>query len=253
MKTVLLAGGKSSRMLNAGQSLPKSVIPIGNRPVIWHIMRSLAGRSDEFVIALGHHQDVVSERLLQSAVESERGEEGSTRLAFTDGETCWRATLVDTGDGTRTAGRVKRLASYLDETFICAWSDGLNDANIDAMLDFHRQHGRLVTALAVRPPERFGRMMIGERGNVIHFTEKQANRGEWINGGFFIVEPGALEYIHGDDDSWEYDVLPTLAEQGQLMAWRHEGFWQCMDYPHEVVELDALWEQGNAPWKNWND
>ena len=253
MKTLLLAGGKSTRMMNAGQLLPKTVILIDDRPIIWHIMRNLAAYSKEFLIALGYHKDTVIDRLRSHALREINTIDSALRLEFRDGDACWSADLVDTGETTSTAGRVKRLSGAVTDTFILAYTDSLSDVDVQGMIELHRQHGRLVSALAVRPAERYGRMTVSDDGRITQFIEKQAASNEWVNGGLFIVEPKVIDYIKDDTDSWEYYVLTKLVAHNELMAWRHEGFWQCMDYPHETIELRALWEQGLAPWKNWDD
>ncbi len=250
MKTVILAGGRGRRMGEAGLSLPKPVTLIGDRPVIWHIMHYLAGWSDDFLLALGHHRDQVCEQLVHQADRQEPcNYDCLAKLEFSGEDMQWRVSLFDTGEATQTAGRIKRLADHLHGTFILSWSDGLTNADLTPMIEFHRQHQCLVTMLAVRPPVRFGKLKIGEQNRITAFSEKQADEKDWVNGGLCIVEPEVFSLIHGDSSSWEHEVLPQLTELDQLMAWRHDGFWQCMDYPHEAAELDVMWKQGRAPWK----
>ncbi len=246
MKAVILAGGQGSRL--GESSLPKPVVDIGGKPVLWHIMSSLADAGvDDFQIALGYRADVVTEHLRHAALKDTSENE---KLEFTNDGTQWTASLIDTGEHTATAGRLRRLQSCLaGERFILAWADGLTSADICAMTAYHLQHGKLATILAVHPPARFGQLMISDDNQVTEFLEKQSIRNDWINGGIYIFETEVLDLIAGDDSSLEYDVLPVLVRQGQLMSWQHEGFWQCMDYQHEVKEMNKLWESGAAPWK----
>lgn len=246
MKAVILAGGQGSRLAASGETIPKPVVPIGGRPLLWHLMSYLAGQGvDMMQIALGHHADRIR-KVLTSIAESDGD---GAELDFTDGPRSWRAQPVDTGEATETGGRLGRLRAGLDGTFLLAWSDGLMNVDLRAMARFHRDHDRLATVLAVRPPSRFGRLRLAADDRVTAFTEKRPADDEWINGGLFLLEPAVLDYIDGDTCRWEYDVLPRLATAGELMAWRHEGFWQCVDYTHEAAELDALWRAGRAPWR----
>lgn len=246
MKAVILAGGQGSR-LGKG-SLPKPVVDIGGKPVLWHVMSGLAADGIEtFLLAMGHRADVVTEHLKKHARGSDSNSE---KLEFNNEETRWTARLVDTGEHTATGGRIRRLQSYIDgQPFILAWADGLTNADFKAMTAYHSQHGKLATVLAVHPPARFGQLMIDENKQVTKFFEKKSLNNDWINGGIFIFEAEVLDLIAGDDSSLEYDVLPELVRKGQLMSWQHEGFWQCMDYQHEVEALNDLWRSGAAPWK----
>lgn len=250
MKAVILAGGQGSR-LGKG-SLPKPVVDIGGKPVLWHVMSSLAAAGvEEFLIALGHRADVVTEHLKHAAEGRDtKRDSKNEKMEFTNDEQRWTARLIDTGENTATGGRIRRLRHYLNgERFILAWADGLTDADIQAMTAYHRQHGKLATVLAVHPPVRFGQLVINENSQVTDFLEKQAVKNDWINGGIFIFEAAVLDLIDGDESSLEFDVLPVLAREGQLMSWQHEGFWQCMDYQHEVKILNKLSQSGEAPWK----
>lgn len=246
MKAVILAGGQGSRL--GKDSIPKPVVGIGGKPVLWHVMSCLAAAGvEEFLIALGHKAKVVTKHLQDAA---QRAEADSGKLEFMEDKNRWTASLIDTGENTATGGRVRHLKSYLaGERFILAWADGLTNADINAMTAYHLHHGKLATVLAVHPPARFGQLMINANSQVTSFLEKQASSNNWINGGIFIFEAEVLDHIRGDDSSLEYDVLPELARQGQLMSWQHEGFWQCMDYQYEVKALNRLWESGAAPWK----
>jgi glucose-1-phosphate cytidylyltransferase len=255
MKTVILAGGLGTRFAEETDILPKPMIEIGDRPILWHIMRIYAHHGHrEFVVALGYRGDVIKTYFLNySRVESDfridlaRGdvtEYGGPREDFI-------LHLIDTGPGTQTGGRIRRLADHLkDGTFFLTYGDGVARIDIGALLAFHRKHGKLATLTAVRPPARFGRLEFqGDR--IVHFTEKPQIGEGWINGGFFVLEPGVLDYIDGDETVWERDPLERLAEDGQLMAYRCEDFWQCMDTLRDKRLLSQLWDGGRAPWKVW--
>ena len=232
-------------MTASGQKTPKSIVPIGTKPLIWHLMRQFSKHNiNENLLALGHHQTEI-----RAALESiSQPTSGSSQLIFKEGKFKWQARLFDTGLETNTAGRIKRLSDHLQKTFILAWSDGLMNVEMPKMQQFHQQHAKLATILAVRPPSRFGRLQISSDACVATFSEKQALKTEWINGGLFILEPDVIAYIKDDASSWEYDVLPALAKDGELMAWQHESFWQCADYAHEIDILNNRWHAGKAPW-----
>jgi glucose-1-phosphate cytidylyltransferase len=255
MKTVILAGGLGTRIAEETDLMPKPMIEIGDRPILWHIMRIYAAHGHrEFVVALGYRGDVIKSYFLNySRVESDfridlaKGdvtEYGGPREDFV-------LHLIDTGPATQTGGRIKRLASHLKgETFFLTYGDGVARIDIPALLAFHRKHGKLATLTAVRPPARFGRLEF--RGDaIVHFDEKPQIGEGWINGGFFVLEPGVLDYIDGDETVWERGPLERLAEDGQLMAYRCEDFWQCMDTLRDKRFLNHLWEGGDAPWKVW--
>lgn len=248
MKAVILAGGKGSRLGEGAP--PKPLVEIGSKPVLWHVMSILASAGiQDIVVALGHRADDVRHYLQSAARQTEHGNE---LHVFNNGIHNWAARLVNTGENTATGGRIYRLRDHLaGERFLLSWTDGLTNADIRAMVDFHLRHGKLATVLATHPPARFGKLTINDDNQVSAFLEKQSSVNDWINGGLFIFEPEALDFIAGDDSSLEYDVLPVLAQEKELMAWRHEGFWQCMDYQHEINVLDDLWESGRAPWKSW--
>lgn len=253
MKTVLLAGGKGTRLAEETDLRPKPLIEIGGRPILQHIMNHFARHGlRHFVVALGHRGDMIKRffleyRLLQSDL--------SINLATGAVETAngkprdWVVDLVDTGAETFTGGRLRRLADRLrDGTFLCTYGDGVCDVDVAALLRFHRAHGKLATITAVRPPARFGRLDLdGDR--VACFSEKPQTDQGWINGGYFVLEPDVLDYIDGDETSWEREPLERLSRDGQLMAYRHAGFWQCMDTLRDLRLLESLWQSGNAPWK----
>ena len=235
MKVVILAGGKGTRMGGLSRELPKPMVEIGGRPMLCHIMRRYARYGfRDFVIALGHRGGAIEQYFAQPA-------------ACADG---LGVTLVDTGQETATGGRLGRLRAHLGDTrFMMTWGDGIADIDVAELLDFHCGHGRLATVTAVRPPARFGALQI-ENDRVTAFTEKPAPGPDWINGAFFVLEPAVLDYIKADDNSWEYDIMPQLVRDAQLMAYRHSGFWQCMDTEPDHARLEQLWQQGKAPWRD---
>ena len=258
MKAIILAGGFGSRLLEETAQRPKPMIEIGGRPVLWHIMNIFGAHGiNEFVIALGYKGEVVKRYFLDYyALNSDLTIDLSTgRQTIYDGaRPDWRVHLVHTGHGTQTGGRVKRLRSWLgsDESFLMTYGDGVADMDIGALVAFHKDHRRLATVTTVRPPARFGR--IGFAGDeVTTFQEKAEDSEGWINGGFFVLNAGALDYIEGDDTVWEREPIERLAREGQLMAYRHYGFWSCMDTLKEKNMLDELWASGHAPWQIWTD
>ncbi|MCS7038642.1 MAG: glucose-1-phosphate cytidylyltransferase [Anaerolineae bacterium] len=257
MKVAILAGGAGTRLAEETEIKPKPMVEIGGRPILWHIMRHYAHYGfKDFIIALGYKGEVIKRYMLDYCslhsnltVNLRTGEvrrEGN----FTPD---WTVELIDTGIRTQTGGRIKRLQPYLgNETFMLTWGDGVSDVDLHRLLAFHRSHGKLATLTAVRPPARYGHLKFdGDR--VAEFTEKPQIGEGWINGAFFVLEPGIFDYIDGDDTVWEREPLERLAADGQLMAYKHESFWQCMDTLREKYILQQLWDSGRAPWKIWED
>lgn len=252
MKVVVLAGGFGTRLADYTDTIPKPMVTIGGRPILWHIMQRYArfGHKD-FVIALGYKASVVKEYFLNHhtlsgdfSVDLGSGTVTPLGTAAVD----WRVTLVDTGERSMTGGRVKRLAPHVaDGTFMLTYGDGLASVDLDKLLSFHRSHGKLVTVTAVHPAARFGELtMSGDK--VTAFSEKPQVHEGWINGGFFVCEPGFLDLIAGDETILEREPLERAAASGQLMAYRHEGFWQCMDTKRDRDLLEEIWTKGQAPW-----
>lgn len=253
MKVAILAGGVGSRLGTETESKPKPLVEIGGVPILWHIMRQFdrAGLRD-FVIALGYRGESIKRYMAEHGrLHGDlRIDLGSGRIERQDAQRVnWRVELVDTGLRTQTGGRIRRLEPYLSGgTFLLAWGDGLSTVDIPAMIDFHRGHGRLATVLAVRPPARFGHLEFdGDR--VIEFSEKPQAAEGWINGGVFVLEPGVFKYIDGDKTHWEREPMEALSAAGELMAFRHEGFWQCLDTPRDLALLNRLWASDEAPWR----
>jgi glucose-1-phosphate cytidylyltransferase len=257
MKAIILAGGLGSRLAEETSQKPKPMVEVGGRPILWHIMNIFAVHGiEEFIVALGYKGEVVKQYFLNyHALTSDLTIDLRTgRQTIHDGmRPGWRVHLVDTGYHTQTGGRVKRLRSWLgrDETFIMTYGDGVADIDISALVACHQTHGRLATMTTVKPPARFGR--IGFDGDQITtFHEKPEDSGGWINGGFFVLNARALDYIDGDGTIWEREPIEALARDGQLMAYRHAGFWSCMDTLKEKNMLEELWASGDAPWKTWH-
>ena len=252
MKTVILAGGLGTRLAEDTALRPKPMVKIGERPILWHIMSLYAAHGfNEFVVACGYKGEVIKQYFADFphhnadwSIDLRTGQRSITNQRPTD----WKVHLVDTGAETLTGGRLLHLRHLLDdETFMVTYGDGLSSVNINALVAFHRSHGKLATVTAVHPPARFGEIEI-EGDQVTAFSEKSQTRVGWINGGFFVFEPGVLDLIEGDHSSLEKDALEQLAEDGELMAYRHEGFWQPMDTLREKLALQELWQSGNPPW-----
>ena len=256
MKVAILAGGYGSRLAEETEVKPKPMIEIGGRPILWHIMKHYShfGHND-FVIALGYKGELIKKYMVDySTLNSNLTVHLRTGEVTVNGgkKPDWQIDLVDTGITTNTGGRIKRLASYLDSTFMLTWGDGVSDVNLDKLLAFHKSHGKLATLTAVRPPARYGHMVF-EEDQIVNFVEKPQIGEGWINGAFFVLEPEVFEYIDGDDTQWEKEPLENLARDGQLMAYKHTSFWQCMDTLREKYILEKLWQSNNVPWKLWED
>ncbi|MBO9324031.1 MAG: glucose-1-phosphate cytidylyltransferase [Roseiflexus sp.] len=255
MKVAILAGGVGSRLSEETEVKPKPMVEIGGRPILWHIMMhySYYGFKD-FVIALGYKGEVIKKYMVDyCSLNSNLKVNLRSGVVEMNGgyRPDWNVELIDTGIPTNTGGRIKRLAPYLgNETFMLTWGDGVSDVNLHALLEFHRSHGKLATLTAVRPPARFGHLELdGDR--IIEFNEKPQTGEGWINGAFFVLEPAVFDYIDGDDTAWEREPLQRLAREGQLMAYKHTSFWQCMDTLRDKKLLESLWQTGKAPWKIW--
>ena len=256
MKVGILAGGHGTRLAEETEIKPKPMVEIGGRPILWHIMMhySCYGHN-EFVIALGYKGEVIKRYMVDycslNSNLTVNLKAGRVDTHNTEGIQDWTIQLIDTGLNTMTGGRIKRLQPYMGtETFMLTWGDGVSTVDLDRLLAFHRAHGRLITMTAVRPPARYGHMEFdGDR--IREFTEKPQTAEGWINGAFFVVEPQVFDYIDGDDTQFEKEPLERLAADGELMAYKHDGFWQCMDTLRDKYVLEKLWESGQAPWKSW--
>ena len=255
MKTVIFAGGFGTRLSEETGLKPKPMVEVGGRPILWHIMNIYACQGfNEFVSRSGYMGESIKSYFLHYhhlrndfSIRLKTGNIDVHDGACED----WNVHLVDTGLDTLTGGRLRRLREWIgDETFMLTYGDGVSNVDLKALLAAHRAHGRLATVTAVRPPARFGGLKF-DGDLVTRFTEKPQIGEGWINGGFFVLEPEVLDYIDGDDTSFEREPLERLAEDGQLVAYRHDAFWQCMDTLRDVRLLNELWEQNEAPWRMW--
>ncbi len=256
MKVAILAGGEGTRLAEETISKPKPMVEIGGRPILWHIMKHYAHFGfKEFVVALGYKGEVIKRYFLDYRALTQNLTVclGTGDVTLHDAaEDDWIVHLVETGSSTNTGGRIKKLAPWIgNETFMLTWGDGVSNVDLHDLLKFHRGHGRLATVTAVHPPSRFGRLNLDGDIFVRDFSEKPPDNESWINGAFFVLEPGVMDYIEGDDTQWEKRPMERLAEDGQLTAYHHESFWQCMDILQEKHLLEALWQSGRAPWKMW--
>jgi glucose-1-phosphate cytidylyltransferase len=255
MKAVILAGGFGTRISEESHLRPKPMIEIGGKPILWHIMKMYSRYGiNDFVICLGYKGYIIKEYFsnyfLHLSDVTFKMKENEVTIHQMNVEP-WNVTLVETGEGSMTGGRLKRVAPYLNaETFCFTYGDGVSDVNIDLLLAHHRASGRKATVTAIQPPGRYGALLI-EDGAVREFQEKPAGDGTWINGGFFVLEPSVIDYIAGDATTWEQEPLQRLAHEGQLTAYKHSGFWQAMDTLREKNLLEDLWRSGAAPWKTW--
>ncbi|MFA7293720.1 MAG: glucose-1-phosphate cytidylyltransferase [Rhodocyclaceae bacterium] len=255
MKAVILAGGLGTRLAEETVLRPKPMVEIGGKPILWHIMKGYAHFDiTEFVICLGYRGYMVKEYFANLALHTSdvtiNLAQNRVDLHQNQSEP-WNITLVDTGDQTQTGGRLRRIRRLLDDDDFCmTYGDGVADIDIAALLAFHREEACLATVTAVRPPARFGRLdLVGRRAQ--GFQEKPRGDGDWINGGFFVLSPAALDHIDSDDTPWEKEPMQRLSSAGQLAAYRHDGFWQPMDTLRDKNHLEELWATGHAPWKLW--
>lgn len=255
MKAVLLAGGLGTRLSEETHLKPKPMVEIGGRPILWHIMKTYSAHGvNEFIICAGYRSYVIKEYfanyfLHMSDVTFDMV--NNTMEVHNRRAEPWKVTIVDTGEETMTGGRLKRVRDYLgDETFCFTYGDGVGDVDITAELAFHRAHGKIATMAAVQPPGRYGALKMD--GDLIaQFQEKPEGDGAWINGGFFVLEPKAIDYVSGDAMPFERDPLENLAKDKELAAYRHRGFWRPMDTLRDKMQLEEMWESGKAPWKVW--
>jgi len=255
MKLVILAGGFGTRISEESAVRPKPMVEIGDKPILWHIMKLYAAHGvDEFVIAAGYKSYMIKEYFANYFLHTADVTFDLSANAMTTHASAaepWRVTVVDTGEGTMTGGRIKRVRDYIgDETFCLTYGDCVTDLDISAELEFHRSSGALATVAAIQPPGRFGVLHLQD-DQIAGFHEKPAGDGAWVNGGFFVVEPSVLDRIASDDTVWEREPLESLAHEGKLAAYKHTGFWHPMDTLRDKIVLEELWVSGEAPWKSW--
>ena len=255
MKAIILAGGFGTRLSEETGTIPKPMIEIGGRPLLWHLMSFFSHYDvNKFVVALGYKSEIIKRYFLQYPQL-----QSNLKIDLSSGdveaeENCsedWKLELINTGNETMTGGRLLRLKNYIDGTFIFTYGDGLSNVDINQLIAFHKSHGKLATVTAVKPVSRFGLMKLNKDGQVNSFAEKPDYQNELVNGGFFLLEPEVLDYIDGDEMSWEQEPCERLVADGQMMAYHHEGFWQCVDTLHELRTLRHLWDAGKAQWKVW--
>lgn len=255
MKAVILAGGYGTRLAEETEARPKPMVEIGGKPILWHIMKIYSAHGiNDFVICLGYKGYMIKEFFANYFLHTSDVTFDLTKNSMDvhqNSSEPWRITLVETGEKTLTGGRLKRVGSYLgDEDFCFTYGDGLADVNISELIKFHKKSGRLATVTATQMPGRFGTLTIEDQG-VTSFLEKPPGDGAWINGGFFVLSPKVLDYIAGDETTWEREPVERLAAEGQMASYLHQGFWHPMDTLYQKKQLEALWLQNEAPWKVW--
>lgn len=257
MKAVILAGGLGTRLSEETAIKPKPMVEIGDMPILWHIMKIYAHHGiNDFIVCCGYKGHVIKEFFSKYVVRMSNVTfdmaANKTEIHNSVREP-WKVTLVDTGISTLTGGRLRRVKEHIgDETFCFTYGDGVSDIDITALVNFHQAHGTMATLAAVQPPGRFGAMVINDNETLIRsFHEKPSGDGAWVNGGFFVLEPSVINYIEGDNTTWEHEPMKKLAQAGQLSAYRHDGFWQPMDTLRDKMHLENLWNSHQAPWKKW--
>lgn len=259
MKVVILAGGLGTRLMEETEARPKPMVEIGGKPILWHIMKIYQKHGfNEFIICLGYKAQSIKEYFLNYYLYNSDVtidlEKNNVNVHYSNSEN-FKVTLVDTGLNTNTAGRIKKIKQYLDgETFMLTYGDGVADVDLKKLLLFHKDHGKFVTLTSIQTPGRFGNINMDHDGNIECFTEKPAGDGLWINGGFFVLEPEIFNYLEGDVDNiqWEKGPLVEIANDNQLVAFKHYGFWKCMDALRDRLELEDMWKSGLAKWKIWD-
>lgn len=257
MKAVILAGGYGTRISEETGIRPKPMVELGGRPILWHIMKIYSHYGiNDFVVCCGYKAHVIKDYFVHYSYNNS---DISVNLGnhkvevLNEHSEPWNITLAETGDGTMTGGRIKRIQKYVgNESFCCTYGDGVSDVNISDVVKFHKKHGKKASVIAVQPPGRFGIFSLTKgKDSVNAFREKPQDNGSWINGGFMVLEPSIFDYIEGDDTVFEMEPMRALAKDGELMAYRHRGYWQCMDTLRDKNVLENIWQSGKAPWKVW--
>jgi glucose-1-phosphate cytidylyltransferase len=258
MKVVILAGGFGTRLSEESHLKPKPMIEIGGKPILWHIMKIYSSYGfNEFIICLGYKgyyiKEYFSNYFLHESDVTFDFRNGHQQITHNHKAEPWRVTLVDTGLNTLTGGRIKRIAKYIGkEPFMLTYGDGVSDVNIQQLIDFHNKNKKIATVTTVQPEGRFGALVIDDVGIVESFEEKPKGDGNWINGGFFVLEPEIFDYIDGDSTIWEQEPLKNISNDGELAAYKHRGFWQPMDTVRDKNLLEKFWDENKAPWKIWD-
>lgn len=255
MKAVILAGGLGTRMTEETHLKPKPMIEIGGKPILWHIMKIYSAHGiNDFIICLGYKGYLIKEYFANYSLHMSdvTFDFKNNKMVVHEQKTePWRVTLVDTGEYTMTGGRLKRVSRYLDnEDFCFTYGDGVGDINITKLIEFHKKQETLATCTATQPPGRFGTLDMNQN-KIVSFDEKPLGDGAWINGGYFVMSPEVIDYIDGDDTTWEKEPIEKLAKEGKLSAFKHMGFWKPMDTLRDKNQLDEMWNSGKAPWKIW--
>lgn len=258
MKVVIFAGGLGTRISEETDIRPKPMVEIGGKPILWHIMKSYSHYGfNDFIICLGYKGYVIKEYFMHYFLHNSdltiELNSNKVDVHYTNTES-FKVTLVDTGLSTKTAGRLKRVQKYIgDEDFMLTYGDGVADIDLNDLVRFHRSHNKIATLTAVQPEARFGGMELDNEGRITNFKEKPKGDGKWINGGFFVLKPEVFKYVDGDMDDvmWEDRPMEQLAADGELMAYKHGGFWKCMDALRDKIELESLWQNDKAKWKKW--
>lgn len=256
MKVVILAGGFGTRISEESQTVPKPMIEIGDKPILWHIIKEYSHYGfNDFIICLGYKQQIIKEFFSNYYINNSDITFDMEKNDVIVHKTCsepWKITLIDTGLYTLTGGRIKRIKEYIgNETFMLTYGDGVSDVNIKELVKFHKKHKKLATITAIKPGGKFGALSIGKGNSITSFVEKSKEDGGWINGGYMVLEPEVFDYIDGDNTAFEKEPLETLAKEGQLMAYKYDGFWQCMDTLKDKRYLEELLENNQAPWIKW--
>jgi glucose-1-phosphate cytidylyltransferase len=258
MKVVIFAGGLGTRLSEETEVRPKPMVEIGGKPILWHIMKTYSHYGfNEFIICLGYKGFYIKEYFMDYYMHNSdmtiELESNKVNIHYTQAES-FKVTLVDTGGNTKTAGRLQRIKSYVgDEPFMLTYGDGVCDININDLVKYHQKHGKIATVSAVQPEARFGGMELANTNKVSIFKEKPAGDGQWVNGGYFVLSSGVFDYLgeNADETMWEDEPLENLSKDGQLIAYKHTGFWKCMDAMRDKIELENLWNNQKAKWKVW--
>jgi glucose-1-phosphate cytidylyltransferase len=256
MKLVILAGGRGTRLTEETLIKPKPLVDIGNKPIIWHIMKIYSHYGiNDFIICLGYKGYLIKEYFanyfLHNSDLTIDLKKNSTTIHQKNSEN-WKVTLVDTGDDTLTGGRILKIKKYIKSDFLLTYGDGLSNVNIKKLIHFHKNNRKLVTVTAIQPQGRFGIIDINKKNKVTNFKEKPKGDNNWINGGFFVLKPGIFDFLENDSSVWEQKPLTEMTKRNQVVAFKHSGFWHAMDTVRDKILLDNLWDQGKAPWKIWN-